>query len=100
MKNDLEEYMKFKHIVSGAYWNADEGLWHVKVIDDKGVEFEDTCNVFLNRYGILKFATRFCMFLIHAPTGVEATGSGTILKAFIHSKESSVTVQDIAKVST
>jgi cation diffusion facilitator CzcD-associated flavoprotein CzcO len=54
VKNDLEKYMKFKHTVNGAYWNEEEGLWHVKVIDDEGVEFEDTCNVLLNGGGLLK----------------------------------------------
>lgn len=46
--------MKFSHTVTGAYWNDDEGLWHIKVLDADGVEFEDTCNLLYNGSGILK----------------------------------------------
>jgi cation diffusion facilitator CzcD-associated flavoprotein CzcO len=52
--NNLNKYIKLNHRVTGAYWNEDEGLWHVKIQPDDGEEFEDTCNVLINGGGVLK----------------------------------------------
>lgn len=53
-KHDLRKYTKLSHTLTGAYWNDEEGLWHVKVTGPDGVEFEDTCNLLFNGSGILK----------------------------------------------
>jgi cation diffusion facilitator CzcD-associated flavoprotein CzcO len=56
-RHDLRKYMKLSHTLTGAYWNDEEGLWHVKVTGPDGVEFEDTCNLLFNGSGILKCVT-------------------------------------------
>lgn len=53
-KYDLNKYIKTNHTVTGASWNEDEGLWHVKIRDLEGNEIQDTCNVLINGGGILK----------------------------------------------
>ena len=46
--------MKLSHIVLGALWNEEEGLWHVRVQTPDGTEFEDTCEILINGGGHLK----------------------------------------------
>jgi cation diffusion facilitator CzcD-associated flavoprotein CzcO len=53
-KHSLMKYMKFKHAVTGAYWDSERGIWEVHVQGPDGVEFTDTCNVLVNGGGILK----------------------------------------------
>ncbi|KAJ3536866.1 hypothetical protein NM208_g6542 [Fusarium decemcellulare] len=52
-KHQVGRFVKFNHTVVGAQWNADEGLWHVKVMGPNGDTFIDTCNVFINGGGVL-----------------------------------------------
>lgn len=53
-KYHLRHYVKTKHLVSGAPWNAGRGGWDVKVDDlDGGRSFFDSCDILVNASGIL-----------------------------------------------
>ena len=51
------KYIKLSHEVVGAHWDDEEGLWHVKIRNDKGEVIEDSCNVLINGGGILKYVS-------------------------------------------
>jgi cation diffusion facilitator CzcD-associated flavoprotein CzcO len=53
---DLLKYVKLRHEIIGAFWNEEEGLWHVQVRRiETGEEFEDTAEILINGGGILKY---------------------------------------------
>jgi glycerol-3-phosphate dehydrogenase len=48
--------VKLRHEIIGAFWNEEEGLWHVKVRRiETSEEFEDTAEILINGGGILKY---------------------------------------------
>lgn len=52
---DLRKYFKLDHLITGAYWNDQKGLWEVHVKNlVSGQSFVDTCDVFINGGGLLK----------------------------------------------
>lgn len=52
---DLTKYMKFRHLVTGAYWVEQAGLWEVHIEDlHNGTTFIDRAEVLLNGSGLLK----------------------------------------------
>lgn len=54
-KHGLIKYVKLQHTVTGAFWDAERGLWEVHIRRPDGTEFKDTCNVLVNGSGILKY---------------------------------------------
>lgn len=46
--------MKTKHQITGAYWNAEQAGWDIKIQDlDAGKEIDDFCDIFINASGVL-----------------------------------------------
>jgi cation diffusion facilitator CzcD-associated flavoprotein CzcO len=59
--------MKFNHKVVAANWEEDNGTWHVRIQDERGNEFEDTCDVLINGGGHLKYVSDVqSFFRLHA----------------------------------
>lgn len=54
VKYDLLKHIKLQHRVIGAKWDAEEGLWHVKIRGPDEMELTDTCHILINASGILK----------------------------------------------
>ena len=52
-KYDLRRNMRFQHQITGAYWNDDEGKWHIHV-EHNGVTTVDVADIFIRGEGILK----------------------------------------------
>ena len=47
--------MSLKHLVTGAYWDDDSGLWEVHIEDMRsGAKFIDHADVLINGSGLLK----------------------------------------------
>lgn len=77
-KHDLRKYMKLSHELTGAYWNDEEGLWHVKITGPDGVQFEDKCNLLFNGSGILKYVYHLkyqCLPDVHSKPSTSLTSS-------------------------
>ncbi|KAJ5577120.1 hypothetical protein N7535_004046 [Penicillium sp. DV-2018c] len=53
-RHDLMKYIKLRHRIIAADWDAQGGIWHVRIRDEEtGTEFTDTCNVLVNGGGVL-----------------------------------------------
>lgn len=53
---DLWKFIRLRHRVDRAEWNAEEGQWHLSVTRlQDGQQFEDTCDIFVNCMGFLKY---------------------------------------------
>lgn len=51
----MKKYFVFNHIVTGAYWDEDRGVWDVKIKNMlTGAEFMDSGEIFINNCGLLK----------------------------------------------
>lgn len=54
-EEQINNDIKLRHEVVGAFWNEETALWRVRVRSlDTGHEFEDHCDFLLNAGGILK----------------------------------------------
>jgi cation diffusion facilitator CzcD-associated flavoprotein CzcO len=52
---DLAKHMKLQHLVTGAYWKEESGVWEVHVTDlTTGASFIDHGEVLINGTGLLK----------------------------------------------
>jgi cation diffusion facilitator CzcD-associated flavoprotein CzcO len=52
---DLAKHMKLQHMVTGAYWKEESGLWEVHITDlTNGTTFIDRGEVLINGTGLLK----------------------------------------------
>lgn len=53
-KHHLHHYVKTRHQVDGAYWNAQKGGYDVKILNlEDGSQVEDWCDILVNAGGIL-----------------------------------------------
>ncbi len=93
-KHGLIKYVKLQHMVTGAFWDSEKGLWKVHIRRPDGSEFEDSCNVLINGSGILKcvpffvWQTAYLLVVLEADKYLTllATGSGQTSKAYTHFK--------------
>ena len=53
-KYDCNKYIKYNHAIKSAVWNEVSGKWDIRVQDDRGLEFLDGADVFINAGGVLK----------------------------------------------
>ncbi|KAI9870993.1 MAG: hypothetical protein M1830_003547, partial [Pleopsidium flavum] len=53
-KYELYRYIKLSHMVTGATWDEEEGIWKLRIKNlELGDVFDDWCNVLINGSGIL-----------------------------------------------
>lgn len=54
-KFDLRKYVKLRHRVDHAEWNAEAGKWVVEITNlETGESFKDEADIFVNASGIFK----------------------------------------------
>jgi cation diffusion facilitator CzcD-associated flavoprotein CzcO len=54
-QHDLGRYMQLNHLVTGAYWDDDAGMWDVHITDlIGGTKFIDHAEILINGSGLLK----------------------------------------------
>jgi cation diffusion facilitator CzcD-associated flavoprotein CzcO len=72
-KYELYKYINLSHMVIGAAWDEDEGLWHIKVKDLASQEVKsDYCHFLINGSGILKCVSPFRLILVLCSHGYDS----------------------------
>ena len=57
-KHDLSKYIRLNHRVISAIWQAEKGIWELKVehgTPENNVVFDDWCHVLVSATGVLKY---------------------------------------------
>ena len=54
-KYGCDKHFTYRHKVTSAIWDEEAGKWNLKVLRlDTEVEFDDSCDIFINAGGVLK----------------------------------------------
>ena len=56
-KYELYKYIRLRHMVVGAVWDDEGGIWTLKIKNlQNGEIYNDWCHIMINGSGILKYA--------------------------------------------